>query len=298
VRAGIASLLGGMAFASANLLLAQSGALTVPKTVEAGSAFSIQSSGSGKAVLYILGPEQVLKRDVQLGETTTFQAGSLCNAGHYLAVLTAGSTDSSSPDSRSSESSSFDVLPAKQPGDISFLAGPSRLPVGIPDGITGAVYVFDTYQNLIVAPTQVSFELSNSSGAVQKRSVMTSNGSAWTTMDSSPNQGKATFVARAGDIASTRVIGQVPGDPCSLKMNAKQSGRQLELETDPVRDCRGNAVPDGTIVTFTETYGGEESTVDVPLKRGIAKVEMPAYPGATITVASGVALGNQIRLEK
>jgi hypothetical protein len=57
-------------------------------------------------------------------------------------------------------------------------------------------------------------------------------------------------------------------------------------------------VPDGTIVTFTETHNGDESTVDVPLKRGIAKVEMPAYPGATITVASGVALGNQIRLEK
>jgi hypothetical protein len=32
----------------------------------------------------------------------------------------------------------------------------------------------------------------------------------------------------------------------------------------------------------------------VPLKRGVAKVEMPAYPGANISVASGVVLGNQI----
>ena len=62
--------------------MAQSGSLTVPKTIEAGSAFSIQSSGTGKAVLYIVGPEQVLRRDVQLGDATFFPAGSLYNAGH------------------------------------------------------------------------------------------------------------------------------------------------------------------------------------------------------------------------
>jgi hypothetical protein len=38
--------------------------------------------------------------------------------------------------------------------------------------------------------------------------------------------------------------------------------------------------------------------VDVPLKQGIAKVEMPAHSGATISVASGVVLGNQIRWEQ
>jgi len=83
-----------------------------------------------------------------------------------------------------------------------------------------------------------------------------------------------------------------------LKMNASPAGEKIQLETDPVRDCSGNAVPDGTIVTFTEAYEGAESTVDVPLKRGVAKVEMPAHRGATISVASGVVLGNQIRWEK
>jgi hypothetical protein len=65
-----------------------------------------------------------------------------------------------------------------------------------------------------------------------------------------------------------------------------------------VRDCNGNAVPDGTIVTFTEVYGDGQSTVDVPLKRGIAEVQMADHNGATISVASGVVLGNQIRWEK
>jgi hypothetical protein len=285
VRARSKILLGLLVAASAHTLLAQGSALTVPKAVEAGAGFSIQCAGSGKATLYIIGTGQVLKREVQLGETTLFPAGSLYNAGRYLAVLAGGATGTGE----------FDVVPAHQPANLSFLARPSRLQVGLHDGITGAVYVFDAYENLITVPTQVSFELSGPSGIAQTRSATTRDGAAWTAMDSSAREGTDKFVARTGGIVSTRMIGQVPGDPCSLKMNARQSGQQLELETDPVRDCSGNAVPDGTIVTFTEAYNGDESTVDVPLKRGIAKVEMPAHPGAIITVASGVALGNQIR---
>ena len=79
--------------------------MSLPKKIEAGSAFSIQTSGSGKAVLYIVGPSQVLKRDVQLGEAASFPSGSLYNAGHYLAILVAGSA---------TDQGWFDVVPAKQ----------------------------------------------------------------------------------------------------------------------------------------------------------------------------------------
>jgi hypothetical protein len=198
----------------------------------------------------------------------------------------------------SAENGSFDVVPASKPAELSFLAKPSRLPVGLHDGITGAVYLFDAYRNLIDTPTPVSFELSNPSGAVQKRVVTTRDGAAWTVMDSTAQQGIDKFVARMGDISSARVVAQVPGDPCGLKMSARPSGQKVQLATDPVRDCNGNAVPDGTIVTFTEAYNGGQSTVDVPLKRGIAEVEMPAHSGSTISVASGVVLGNQIHWEK
>jgi hypothetical protein len=68
----------------------------------------------------------------------------------------------------------------------------------------------------------------------------------------------------------------------------------LELETAPVRDCSGNPVSDGTIVTFTESYNGTQTTADVPLKKDVASIAMPAHPGATISVASGVVAGNQI----
>ena len=259
-----------------------------PKVVEAGNTFSVQSNGSGQATLYIIGQGQVLKRDVQMGETTFFPAGSLSNAGHYLAVLASVSTMSTIA------SGTFDVVPATQPAELSFLAKPSRLPVDLKGGITGAVYVFDAYRNLILTPMPVSFELSSPGANLQKHVVITHYGAAWTGINSTAFQGVDKFVARVGDVSRTRVVRQVPGDPCGLKMSARQSGQQLQLATEPVRDCGGNAVPDGTIVTFTESYNGAQTTVDVPLKRGIAEVQMPLHGAATISVASGVVLGNQI----
>jgi hypothetical protein len=267
--------------------LAQSGNLDLPESVAAGSAFSIQSAGSGQAVLYIVGPSHVLRRDVQLGQPIMLAAGDLDNAGHYLAVLASGA---------STETGEFDVMPSGQPATLSFLAKPSRLPVGLQNGITGAVYVFDAFQNLITAPMPVSFQLSVPSEAVQTRTVDTHQGAAWTEMNSATKEGNAKFVAQAGGISSTRVIQQVPGDPCGLKMSAKKVGEQIELETDPLRDCSGNAVTDGTIVTFTESWKGGQTTVDVPLKHGIAQAEVPAYNGARISVATGVVMGNEIRL--
>ena len=282
MKAGLAILLVGLT--AAPLAWAQGGGLTLPKSVEAGSEFSIPTTGSGPATLFIVGPGQVLKKAVQLGQPATFAAGTLYDAGKYIAFLSGSSA---------ADASIFEVVPAA-PADLSFLAKPSRLPVSLHDGITGAVYVFDAYHNLIIKPMPVSFELTPPSGAAQGRTVTTSNGAAWTALDSTAHEGKDKFVAKQGAISSTRVIGQVPGDPCGLKMSAKQDGEKLDLSTEPVKDCSGNAVPDGTIVTFTESYRGGQSTVDVPLKKDIAEVQMPIHEGSTITVASGVVMGNQI----
>ncbi len=285
----LALLIGAMAVATTQTACMQGGSMSLPKTVEAGSAFSVQYTGGGKAVLYIIGLGQLLRRDAQAGQTIPFPAGSLYNAGHYLAVLVEESSTSTE---------SFDVVPAGKPAELSFLAKPSRLPVGLHDGISGTVYVFDAYRNLITAPTAVLFQLSNPSSPAQVRTVIAHSGAAWTQMDSTAREGNDQFVARVAGVSSTRVIEQVPGDPCRLSMSAQQAGQQLELKTYPVRDCSGNVVPDGTIVTFTENYGGSQSTADVPLKHGIAQVDMPAHRGATFSVASGVVMGNQLRWEK
>jgi hypothetical protein len=50
-------------------------------------------------------------------------------------------------------------------------------------------------------------------------------------------------------------------------------------------------------VTFTESWNGGETTVDVPVKHDVAEVQVPAYNGARISVATGVVMGNEIRWE-
>jgi hypothetical protein len=261
----------------------------VPKVVEAGTEFSIQSTGNGKATLYLIGPGQVLRRDVQLGGAILFSQGSLSFAGRYLAVLAGESL---------TETHSFDVVPASAPANLSFIAKPSRLPVGLRDGITGTVYLFDGYHNLIAAPTPVSFELSTPSGALQKRTTVTNDGVAWVSLDSTAQQGIDKFVARVGDVSTTRIVAQVPGDPCGLKMSARQIGQKVQLITDQIRDCNGNAVPDGTVVTFTARHDGTQSTIDEPVKHGVAEVITQVHSGTALSVASGVVMGNQIEWDK
>ena len=124
----------------------------------------------------------------------------------------------------STQTGAVDVLPAQKPADLTFIAKPSRLPVALHNAITGSVYVFDAYGNLVTKPMQVSFQLTNQGSAPQTRTVETREGAAWTQMDSAAREGKAQFVARLGDISSTRIVGQVPGDPCNIKMSAKPAG--------------------------------------------------------------------------
>lgn len=274
-----------MVLGSAGFASAQGGAMNLPASITAGAAFTIPTSGSGKATLYIVGPGQVLRRDVDLGTPLSFAAGDLYNAGLYVVVLTGAASDVGQ----------LEVTPVPQPSNVSFLAKPSRLPVGLRGGVSGTAYLFDAYHNLITRPIPVSFDLTNQSSPEQRTTVESRNGVAWTEMNSAERQGKAKFMARAGGVEVTRIIQEVPGDPCSLTMTARPTGKEVELQTQPIRDCSGNPVPDGTIVTFTENYNGTQTTADVPIKQDTARVQMPVHPGAVISVASGVVAGNEIR---
>lgn len=274
-----------LALMAATLCGAQTAPLELPSKIAAGSTLSISTDGNGSAVLYVVGPGQALRRDVQLGGKIVLAPGELHNAGHY-SVFLVGPV--------STQAAEFDVTSAPQASTLSFLAKPSRLPVDLHDGISGVVYVFDAFRNLVLAPTQVSFELSEIGGVAQARTAVTHDGAAWVRLDSAPKAGAAQFLARVGDLTEKRIVQLVPGEPCNMHMSAHRSGMRVELETEPLRDCKGNAVPDGTVVTFIERNNGTESTVDVPLKRGVARTNLPANDGATISVATGVVMGNEI----
>lgn len=278
-------LLAGSALAAGPLLLAQGPSMNLPAQVPAGSALSIPTNGSGQGTLTIVGPGQALRQSVQLGSPVSLAAGVLFSAGEYVAILSSGTDE---------QVAQFEVTPAPQPAKLSFLAEPSRLPVDLQNGVSGTVYVFDVYHNLILSPTPVSFNLSDSSGPSQTRTATSRDGVAWARMNSASKEGSAHFVAQVGGVTTTRVIDEVPGDPCNLSMTATPDNGKAKLQTAPVRDCSGNPIPDGTIVTFTASFNGTQSTVDVPLKRDVAEVEMPLPAGATISVASGVVAGNEI----
>jgi hypothetical protein len=265
--------------------IAQPVGVKAPTSARVGSPFSIETSGVGKATLYIVGPAGVAKREVQLGEPVSVTPDELHNAGHYL-ILLAGSG--------ATQSASFDLLPSQKTATVSFLAKPSRLPVNLSNGLSGVVYVFDTFGNLVLEPQKVSFELLESDGKKETRTSTTNYGVGWVRMNSAPKAGAASLMAIVDGIDAKRVVQQVAGDPCSLRMSAKRDGKNVLLVTDPVRDCAGNPVPDGTVVTFTEVYGAREATVDVPLKRGVAQTALPSEAEAKLSVAAGVVMGNEI----
>jgi hypothetical protein len=91
-------------------------------------------------------------------------------------------------------------------------------------------------------------------------------------------------------------VQQVAAEPCHLHVSAEQKAGRVVLQTEPVRDCRGNSVPDGTIVTFIKADKLGQSTVDAPIKKGVARAEMGFAGSARISVACGVVAGNDIQL--
>jgi hypothetical protein len=255
--------------------------LKVPATVTAGTTLSIPTSGSGEATLYVVGPGMAIKKKVQLGQEIQLGADELRNAGRYVVALSGG------------DSATFFVT-AGPVQSIAFLARPSRVPSDTPGVISGTAYLFDKYQNLVLQPQPVKFELSVN-GQTTSRTETSKSGVAYTKLDSSKKEGAAQFVASSGSASVRRVVQEVASDPCKIRMRAERDKDGILVQTDPIRDCAGNPVPDGTIVTFTSTDSRGKSTVDARIKRGIAEAQLPASENAMISVASGVVVGNEIQ---
>jgi hypothetical protein len=265
---------------------AQAAELRLPEGAVAGQPLSIGTSGEGEARLYLVGPAQVIQRKIRLGSDVQIKGEDLRSAGRWIAILREGDRASSRV---------FWVKPGR-PEDLNFLARPSRVPVARPGVISGVAFVFDRYENFVLEPVPVKFSLSvGDAGASQ--TVTSRNGVAWVNSSSARRAGAAQFVAVMGDTSVRRVVQQVASDPCNLRMHVVQrDSAGIVVETDPIRDCTGNPVPDGTIVTFTQNDSNGKSAVDARIKKGIARAQLPNSSGATITVASGVVLGNELHV--
>ena len=257
-----------------------------PAQVSAGSDFTISSSGSGDATFYLVGPSSVVKRQVKLGGDINIPADDVKAAGRYVAIACGSDGCSSAP---------FFVL-AGEPTKVSFLLHPSRVPVTAHNAINATAFVFDRFHNPVLRPVTLDFKVVPKTGPSFTKSVKTVQGVAWMQMSPTPKEGPVKVSASIGASDEPRVIQQVASDACNLRIRAQRTAKGLLVETDPVKDCSGNTVPDGTVVSFSVVGDKGRTTVDAPIKKGVARVELPISGHATISVASGVVIGNEIRL--
>lgn len=266
--------------------LAQGDSLRAPANAVAGSASSIGTSGSGSATFYLVGPSLTVKRDVQLGQDISLSAKELQSAGRYIAIVCSGDCSSVG----------FFVAPGK-PVTLTFLVHPSRAPVAQNDAISGVALTFDEFHNLVLAPSTVQFQWEAKGTAGSSRSVQTHSGIAWFQTSSGRSAGPLQISATINnDVTTKRVVQEVASEPCNLRIKGQRTPKGIMVETDPVRDCSGNPVPDGTIVTFTAKNGNETSSVDAPVKQDVARATILAQGPVRISAASGVAMGNELTI--
>jgi hypothetical protein len=267
-------------------LLASAAEIRPPAQVTAGDSITIATSGSGEAAFYLIGQAVASKRQVQAGSDIAVDSDQLERAGVYTAVLCA---------SDGCASANFVVAPSA-PNRLSFLVHPSRVPVNSPNRISAVAFVQDNFHNFVLKPEPVKFSVLPKEGKEISATRNSENGVAWVRLSSAKKEGATRLGAAIGHGNEIRVVQQVAADACNLRIKASRVKKNFVIETDPVRDCSGNSVPDGTVVSFTKVDDAGKATVDVPIKRGIAKVELPVEGRAKITVASGVVTGNELEV--
>jgi hypothetical protein len=260
--------------------------LKAPATVVAGTDFVIASAESQGGTFYLIGPSLVSKREVQNGSEISVPGDGIKSAGVYTALLCSGA---------GCVSTDFYVKPSS-PARLSLLAHPSRVRVAEPNAISAVALVFDKFRNLVVEPAQVEFQAVAGEAQPISQSRTAANGIAWIRLTSGKKEGPIKVGAIIGPAKELRVVRQVASDACNLRIKPEWAAGKFYVSTDPVRDCSGNAVPDGTVVSFTKTDRSGKTTVDAPVKRGIARVQMPVDGNARIFVASGVVTGNELNV--
>ena len=259
--------------------------VTVPTSAIAGEPVAISTTGSGKATFYLLGQGVSNKHEIVLGEDVKLRGDALRNAGDYH-VIVCGDTCHSAP---------FYVS-AGNPSSVTFLVHPSRVPVSQQDAVSGVAFPFDQFRNLMLTPVPINFQLFAGNASLLNRSVNTQAGVAWFRTTSGKSAGALQVVATLDDFNTRRVVQQVASDPCNLRITGQRNVAGILVQTEPVHDCSGNPVPDGTIVSFTATAASGKSTVDAPIKKGIARAQIEASGSAVISGASGVVMGNEVRV--
>jgi hypothetical protein len=261
--------------------------LSVPHSVAAGADTTISTAGSGKANFYLVGPGTATMKEVTLGEDVHLAPDDLRYAGEYVAIVCSSTCNSAG----------FFVT-AAAPANLAFLVHPSRAPVRQPDVVSGVALLFDRFDNLVLRPATINFQVKGASETLFSREIPTRNGAAWFRTSSGKTSGPVRLTASADDLTAQRALQQVASEPCNLRIKAQQTPKGIDVETDPIRDCAGNPVSDGTIVTFTGSDALGKISIDAPIKGDVARARMNVPGPVVLSAACGVAIGNELRIDR
>lgn len=261
--------------------------IRAPQSVVAGSEATIATTGSGSADFYLVGPAVAKRTEVRLGDEIHLTPGELRYAGRYLAIICSAACNSAE----------FFVR-AGRPASLAFLAHPSRVPARQPDAVSGVALLFDQFDNVVLTPATINFQVKGASETLLSRSIVTNDGEAWFRTSSGKSAGPVRLTASAGDLSAERALQQVAAEPCNLRIRAQQTPKGIEIETEPVRDCAGNRLSDGTIVTFTGSSPEGKISIDAPIKGDVARAQLNVPGPVIISAACGVAMGNELRIDQ
>jgi adhesin/invasin len=171
------------------------------------------------------------------------------------------------------------------PFTLTLTAVPSTLPVGSSSALTATAT--DQYGNAVADGTVVSF--TTSLGSVSPVTATTVGGVATATL-SSTISGVATVTATVGSLSATAQVTFTPGAPFTLTLTAVPStlpvGNSSTL-TATVTDQYGNAVADGTVVSFTTSLGNV-SPVTATTVNGVATATLSSTVAGVATVTATV----------
>lgn len=182
-----------------------------------------------------------------------------------------------------------EVLPGPPVDPVMPLVGPRSI---IADGKhwTMAIAVpFDRYGNPVAENTPVEFQILHPGDNLETITVSTTNLLAWQRVWSTTAAGRTTVAVSAqGAHGPDATFLEVPDWPTSFGLSATPSsapadGRQfLSLRSTVIRDRFGNAMVDGTLVTFVAEMAGSEPrfipayTIDGSAE---ALIQAPGQPG-------------------
>jgi subtilisin family serine protease/protocatechuate 3,4-dioxygenase beta subunit len=170
------------------------------------------------------------------------------------------------------------------PANLALAAAPSTLTVGNLSALT--VTVTDQFGNLVADGTLVSF--STNLGSASPTAATTINGVATATL-SSTIAGLATVTATAGDVSATAQVTFTPDAPANLALVAMPSTLPVDdpsTLTAIVTDQFGNPVADGTLVSFSTSFGALSNSNATTLG-GMATVMLSStLPGTAVVTAT------------